>query len=97
MEKLPNSAQGCRHDDRWIENHLGDVNHKLVLLQNSVNELQERKMNEELSISAAQDVEYRYKHKMRLAMADLEKKDAELNACKKTIKSLKEKVGITGN
>ena len=97
MENLPNSAQGCRHDDRWMENHLGDVNHKLILLQNSVNELQERKMNEELSISAAQDVEYRYKHKMRVVRKELEKKDAELNSCKKTIKSLEERLELQEN
>ena len=44
-------------------------------------------MNEKISISAAQDVEHRYKRKTRLVVAELEKKDGELNACKNQIKS----------
>ena len=39
MENLPNLAQGCRHDGRWMESRLDDVNHKLILLQNNVNDL----------------------------------------------------------
>ena len=86
--------QGCRHDGRWMESRLDDINHKLILLPNNVNELKERKMNEEMSISAAQDVEHRYKQKMLLVVAELEKKDAELNACKTQIKSLKEQLEL---